>query len=202
MLRWLPFVLMLISSGARAQGLVINEVLARPSQVQADCEWVELFNSGSAGVNLRGWRFEGKPISEISFSLQGEGYFIVARELVDNDSNGISFESVWGDSSGIWGDNSLLENYAAIQLSMVLNDGRDSVSLVSPLGEREVFHWETTTEGKSWEKVEEIGEDVTQCTGVKLCPNACSQLKTIQGVKAWDGVSASFGCKPVIVVVV
>lgn len=60
----------------------------------------------------------------------------MARKLVDNDSNGISFETVWGDGSGVWGDDSLLENYAAIQLPMVLNDGRDSVSLVSPLGDR------------------------------------------------------------------
>ncbi len=159
MFRWLPLVLMLISSGARAQGLVINEVLAHPSQVQADCEWVELFNPGSTSVDLQGWEFEGKPLSDAPFILQGEGYLIMARELVDNDSNGISFESVWGDSSGIWGDNSLLENYAAIQLSMVLNDGRDSVSLVSPLGDRQVFHWETTTEGRSWEKVNPLKGD-------------------------------------------
>lgn len=56
-------------------------------------------------------------------------------------------------------------------------------------------------EGASWETIEGLGDDVSKCTRIKLCGNACSKLKTIQGVKAWDGVSASFGCKPVILIV-
>lgn len=38
MLRWLLLMLILVPSGVRAQGLTINEVLAHPSQIQADCE--------------------------------------------------------------------------------------------------------------------------------------------------------------------
>ena len=56
-------------------------------------------------------------------------------------------------------------------------------------------------EGSSWESIEAIGEDVSKCTRVKLCNNACSQLKTIRGVKVWTGISATFGCKPVILIV-
>ena len=56
-------------------------------------------------------------------------------------------------------------------------------------------------EGDSWKEVESVGEDVSQCVRVKLCNNACSKLKTIQGVKEWDGVSASFGCQPIVIVV-
>ena len=58
--------------------------------------------------------------------------------------------------------------------------------------------WEEL-EGKPFDEVEEI-DDVSKCRGVKLCNNACSQLKTKKGQKEWDGVSASFGCKPLIVV--
>lgn len=58
--------------------------------------------------------------------------------------------------------------------------------------------WEEL-EGKSWDSVEEIGSDTSQCIRVKLCENACAKLKTIEGVKEWDAVSASFGCQPIII---
>jgi hypothetical protein len=56
-------------------------------------------------------------------------------------------------------------------------------------------------EGKSWESIEALGKDVSKCVRMKLCDNACSKLKTIQGVKEWDGVSASFGCEPNIFII-
>ncbi|MBN1653570.1 MAG: hypothetical protein JXA30_07315 [Deltaproteobacteria bacterium] len=56
-------------------------------------------------------------------------------------------------------------------------------------------------EGESWQKIVAIGNDVSQCAGVKLCKNACSKLKTIRGIKMWSGVSASFGCRPLIIII-
>jgi hypothetical protein len=54
-------------------------------------------------------------------------------------------------------------------------------------------------EGESWGKIEEI-TDTAKCVRVKLCQNACSKLKMQHGVKEWDAVSASFGCRPIIFV--
>ncbi len=56
-------------------------------------------------------------------------------------------------------------------------------------------------EGTPWEDIASMGEDVSRCSRIKLCNHACSKLKTIQGVKTWDGVSAAFGCKPLIPIV-
>lgn len=54
-------------------------------------------------------------------------------------------------------------------------------------------------EGTSWKDIEAVG-DTSKCVGVKLCNNACTQLKMRKGVKHWSGISASFGCRPIIVV--
>jgi len=159
MLRWLLLISILIPSGVEAEGLVINEVLADPSQNDADCEWVELFNPGSTGVDLRGWRFEGKPLSDTSLIIGPEGFLLLARDLIDDDGDSLSFESVWGNGSEIWGDDSLLEDYPALRISMVLRNEYGSVTISNPEGQEQTFHWETTIEDRSREKVDPLGGD-------------------------------------------
>lgn len=157
MLRWLPLILILVSSGSKAQGLIINEVMADPGESDADCEWVELFNPGSLSVDIKGWVFEGGIMSDTSLIVKGEGFLLLARQLLDDDGDSLSFESVWGNSSGVWGDDSLLEDYLALRISMVLRNEDGSLTIVSPEGGEETFCWDYTQEGKSWEKVDPRG---------------------------------------------
>lgn len=172
MLRWLLLISIFLSSELRAQGLVINEVLADPSQNDADCEWVELFNPGSTGVDLRGWRFEGKLLSDTSLIIGPEGFLLLARDLIDDDGDSLSFESVWGNGSGVWGDDSLRENYPALRISMVLRNEYGSVTMSNPEGQEQTFHWETTVEGKSWEKVDPLGGDGAE--NWEICQGLCT----------------------------
>lgn len=58
--------------------------------------------------------------------------------------------------------------------------------------------WEEL-EGKSWDEVKELN-DTGACTNVKLCNKTCNKLKTKQGQKEWDGISATFGCQPIVIV--
>ena len=53
-------------------------------------------------------------------------------------------------------------------------------------------------EGTSWEDLEALKKDTSNCNVIKLCENACNKLKTKLGVKEWTGTSASFGCSPII----
>ena len=57
------------------------------------------------------------------------GYVILARQLVpDNGSD--SFESFWGDSSGVWGDSDL-ENYTALDVDITLSNSSGNVALLT-----------------------------------------------------------------------
>ena len=167
MLRWLLLISIILPSMARAQGVVINEVLADPGQSDADCEWVELFNPGSTEVDIEGWRFGDNPLSDTSLILQPEGFLLLARDLIDDDGDGLSFESIWGNGSGVWGDDPLLEGYPALKVSMVLRNEDGSVTIRSPQGVEETFHWEYTQRDRSWEKVNPLGGDGPE--NWKLC---------------------------------
>ena len=55
-------------------------------------------------------------------------------------------------------------------------------------------------EGTPWESIVSLGDDTSSCGTIKLCTNACSKLKTSAGIPTWSGISASFGCRPALVI--
>ena len=55
-------------------------------------------------------------------------------------------------------------------------------------------------EGMYWSEIESLTGEASKCTGVRLCPNACSKLKKTNGSREWEGLSAVFGCQPQLVV--
>jgi hypothetical protein len=84
---------------------VVNEVLANEPGSTTGLEWIELYNADSP-VCLQGYclRIGDNLIelpSDVSLS-KGEYYMICRRLFATSTSPG--FESVWGDSSGEWGD--------------------------------------------------------------------------------------------------
>ena len=67
---------------ARAQNIVINEIMYHPSSHNAREEYIELFNAGPTNVNLTGWKFtKGVNFSFPSNTvIPASGYLVVAAE--------------------------------------------------------------------------------------------------------------------------
>ncbi|MDH7475587.1 MAG: lamin tail domain-containing protein [Anaerolineae bacterium] len=115
--------------------IVINEIMIDPAAVDDSLgEWFELYNAGSAEVNLQGWRISsGTELHTISASLviPAGGYVVLGNNGDTNTNGGLTVNYVY---SGITLDNT------ADTLSLVYGDGQtaDSVSynntdfLISP----------------------------------------------------------------------
>ncbi|MDH4033406.1 MAG: lamin tail domain-containing protein, partial [candidate division Zixibacteria bacterium] len=93
------------SSTVRSE-LVVNELMVNEPGRSTSLEWIELYVDSTGVVVLddyqllvddelvtipRGWR------------LEPDSYLIICRKLVSSDGSA-SFETRWGDGSGIWGD--------------------------------------------------------------------------------------------------
>jgi hypothetical protein len=62
------------------------------------------------------------------------------------------------------------------------------------------WHWaDDELMGKPYSEIEKE-EDTSNCNKIKLCPKACENLKTVNGQRQWDSVSAGFGCQSVIII--
>ena len=66
--------------------------------------------------------------------------------------------------------------------------------------EGEEFGWNwADLPNATWKQVKAVGDDVTRCRQVRLCPKACDQLKIKGGKKIWDTATAKFGCNPIVI---
>lgn len=77
--------------------LQITEWLPNPTGADADGEWIELFNNGSAPVNLAGWKLvmkSGKSFAFKNGAISAGGYKVFTRKetklTLKNQDEGIS----------------------------------------------------------------------------------------------------------------
>ena len=74
-----------VSTGSRS--VIINEVAwAGTTSSLTEDEWIELYNPGSAAINISGWRLkaaDGAPSIPLNGSIPAGGYFLLER---DNDN--------------------------------------------------------------------------------------------------------------------
>ena len=159
------FLLLPQKAKAADTDVIINEVMANPSctppinsSCDSDLEWIELYNSGGESVDLSGWTIDSTTIP-IGTKIPKEGFLVIARELIDSnaDTDKDSFESFYGNNSGIWGDDPS-EDYLAIDGSMVLNnDTLDSLTLDNQKSGidnyQETFSWQKTEDGITWQRI-------------------------------------------------
>lgn len=95
-------------------------------------EWIEIYNQENLETDLGEYILIAD--SDTNYFPDGTfippySYAILARQLVpDNGSD--SFESYWGDSSGIWGDSDL-EAYAALDVDITLSNNSGDISILS-----------------------------------------------------------------------
>ena len=115
-----------------APGVFINEVLANEPGSNTRLEGVELHNADSVEHDLEGWAFISKDDTTwipAGTTVPARGFLILARKLLSDPPDSISFEGWWGDGSGIWGD-SPEESFPAIEAKMTLTNSGGTISLV------------------------------------------------------------------------
>jgi hypothetical protein len=145
--------------------VVINEVLANEPGSSTKLEWVELHNADSVGHDLEGWAFVSKddttwfPAEAI---IPAGGFLILARKLLSDPPDSISFEGWWGDASGAWGD-SPDENFPAIEAKMSLTNSGGTICLIDLEDNVQTFTWDKDCgDGVSMERVS-ADDDIWLC---------------------------------------
>jgi hypothetical protein len=151
-----------ISSGPK---VVINELLANEPGSSTKLEWVELHNVDSVEHDMEGWFFICKDDStcfpEETIIPAGE-FMILARKLLSDPPDSISFEGWWGDGSGVWGD-SPEEDFPAIEAKMSLTNSGGTIRLLDSEDNVQAFTWDRDCgDGVSTERVS-AGDDVWLC---------------------------------------
>ena len=136
--------------------MVINEVLANEPGSYTKLEWVEFYNADSTEHDLEGWAFICKDDTTwipAGTTIPANGFLIIARRLLSEPPDSISFEGWWGDGNGIWGD-SPEESFPAIEAKMSLTNTGGTVSLVDPDNNVQTFTWDQDCgDGVSLERV-------------------------------------------------
>ena len=136
--------------------VVINEVLVNEPGSYTKLEWVELYNTDSVAHDLGGWVFickEDTTLLPVGANIPANGFLIIARKLLSDPPDSISFESWWGNRSGIWGD-CPEESYPAIQAEMSLTNSGGTISLIDPENNVQTFTWDQDCgDGVSLERV-------------------------------------------------
>lgn len=136
--------------------VIINEVLANEPGSNTKLEWVELFNADSMQHDLGGWLFVSKEDTTVISSgtiIPSGGFLVIARKLVAEPPDSISFEGYWGDRSGVWGD-SPKEDFPAIEAEISLTNSGGTISLIDPDHSIQSFTWDKDCgDGTSLERI-------------------------------------------------
>ena len=149
-----------------AGDVIINEVLVNEPGSNTKLEWVELYNADSVEHDLEGWAFVSKDDTTwfpAGTGVPARGFLILARKLLSDPPDSISFEGWWGDRSGIWGD-SPDESFPAIEAKMSLTNSGGTISLLDLESNVQTFTWDQDCgDGVSMERVW-FDEDVWLCS--------------------------------------
>ncbi len=146
------------SAHAQTSGLILNEALANEPGGDVNAEWVELLNwpdADSAVICVDDYRFiDGTDTShyDTSYCLQPGGFLVITRDIT-------TFESIWGNNSGEWGDHTS-EDYPLLGGDISLRNSSDTLVLVAPNGDTSAIWWTSSTnDNTSWERIRPNGGD-------------------------------------------
>ncbi len=134
--------------------VIINEALANEPGSMVFLEWIELYNRTDTIVDLSGFILvDGNDSTELAgLAINAGGFAVLARRLT-GDPGQDSFESYWGDGSGVWGDGAN-EDYSAITAAIKLRNSADTIVLYSPAGGTSLFFWDAgADDGVSLERL-------------------------------------------------
>ncbi|MBN4076278.1 lamin tail domain-containing protein [Gemmatimonas aurantiaca] len=143
--------------------VLVNEALVNEPSGTVSAEWIELYNTDSAGVWLNNF------VLSVNGSTQSlpNGHFLKSGEYLILARDSLRFESLWGDGSGEWGDNLALENYPMLEISFQLVNSAGFVTLLSPLGDSSLLNWSGSgADGVSWERGTVDTDDAQACQDI------------------------------------
>jgi len=150
--------------------IVVNEAMVNEPGSSTSLEWIELYNNSQSQAFLgTHYMVIGNDTVRFPSTLRmapGE-YYIVCKKLF-SDLSSPGFESVWGDSSGVWGDtpfeSSLPINFN-YNASFALVNGSGSVRLYNAFNILvSNFQWiQSGQDGFSWERVFPDSVQILQC---------------------------------------
>ncbi len=102
----LLFILLLSFSAATVADPVINEAMVNEPAGYQTLEWIELYYGPSQAVDLDAYSLTVDNVLvelPLGITINPHEYLVICRKLVATEGEA-SFEGVWGDSSGVWGD--------------------------------------------------------------------------------------------------
>ncbi|MBK7140596.1 MAG: lamin tail domain-containing protein [bacterium] len=137
-------------------GVLVNEALVNEPGTSVTLEWIEIFNDSSEALELNRCVLvvDGTNISLNGYGfLPANSYMIFCRRLIGT-AGSPGFETVWGDSSGLWGDT---PEEAGLRIaeetfSLPNNGGFIRLYLVSTLLS-ELTWSDIGGDGYSWERI-------------------------------------------------
>jgi hypothetical protein len=130
----LGFVLLLlilcISRPVFAQ-LILSEILANEPGNRTLLEWIEIYNNNADSINIEQFHLvvngDTLDLPDSTF-IASYSYMVLCRRLLPRLGSDC-FEYHWGDSSGVWGNDSS-ENYLAIELPISLPNSSGHIQLL------------------------------------------------------------------------
>ncbi|MDF1543548.1 MAG: lamin tail domain-containing protein [bacterium] len=159
--------LLMVVFVAQLAAITINEVLFNEPSGNTSLEWIELYNPSGQAESLAGLALviDGVRVEmNLSYDLAPDDYQIICRRLLASGPTP-GFETVWGDSSGYWGDSPEEQALLTpVELSFSLLNPSGSVALVNSADDTlSKFHWDNTgVDGSSWERVSAEADSIAQ----------------------------------------
>ncbi|HKK20325.1 MAG TPA: lamin tail domain-containing protein [candidate division Zixibacteria bacterium] len=146
---------------------VVNEVLANEPGSFTSLEWIELLNPSDTPLQFDGFNILVNGSSIViptDAVIAPRGYQLICRRLFANGTSP-GFESVWGDSSGVWGDCEQETDIAQpIEASFSLPNSAGVIEVNHDGEAVSRFEWtESGADGVSWERVYPDSDRVAQC---------------------------------------
>ncbi len=160
----IAFVSVLSFASAPVADVIVNEVLANEPGSSVTLEWLELYNNSPNLAQLSLYQLQnGAKSIPLSDTLTGYGYLVICRRLLPS-SGSASFEARWGNNSGVWGDDPVLENYPVVEKGISLKNDQDTVGLVVAGQLTSEIGWVLAgKDGFSWERKTPNSSVVGQC---------------------------------------
>ncbi|MCH9030640.1 MAG: lamin tail domain-containing protein [candidate division Zixibacteria bacterium] len=152
-------VILVITLTAKASaGVIVNEVLSNEPGSDVGLEWVELYNDSTDDA-LLSFFFLSIGADSIGMAplglINAKSYAVIAR-------NASQFEMIWGDGSGVWGDEAS-EDYPLMEGTFKLLNVSGQVVLKSAFGDSSVLTWTSSgADGVSWERYTPATDSIAQ----------------------------------------
>lgn len=122
--------------------LTITEFMPNPEGPDEDLEWIELYNNLNSSININGFYLNNKQLPDLQ--INPKETIVLARQLLDKDSDNYSFEKQYGNKNNLWD-----ENLTALEFTFSLGNTNGIINLSNPIY-TELINYGTSSEGFSF----------------------------------------------------